>query len=158
MQRWRLRRRLWQLIGQLRMTDPINWLAVLGAALAAFLVGALWYGLLFPKRWQKAAGLSDEALRGGPPMAVVFTLTILLELAMAAMLGHNFARIGAATLTAKPHLYVMMSGGQALAFIIPALGVNYLYLRKRLSLFALDAAHWLLALLAMGAVFYLAGR
>ncbi len=37
----------------------INWLAVLLGALAFFAVGALWYGVLFAKAWQKAAGLSD---------------------------------------------------------------------------------------------------
>mgnify|MGYP000377311663 CR=1 FL=1 len=42
----------------------INWLAVLLGALAFFLVGAIWYGVLFAKAWQRAAGLSDEAIQG----------------------------------------------------------------------------------------------
>ena len=37
----------------------INWLAVVLGAVAFFLVGVIWYGMVFGKAWQKAAGLSD---------------------------------------------------------------------------------------------------
>jgi hypothetical protein len=40
--------------------NEINWLAVLVAGLAAFLLGGLWYGPLFSKPWIKAQGWSDE--------------------------------------------------------------------------------------------------
>ena len=35
-----------------------------------------------------------------------------------------FARVGAETLAAKPWLYFMMSGGLAIAFVIPALWIS----------------------------------
>ncbi len=40
----------------------INWLAVLLAALAGFIVGGLWYSVLFAKVWQREAGVTDEQL------------------------------------------------------------------------------------------------
>jgi hypothetical protein len=129
----------------------IDLLTVLLAAVAAFAVGAVWYGLLFAKAWQSAVGLSDETLKSGN-MPLIFGLTLLFELLMAIALGHNFAR----TLP-PPHVKMMMATGFALAFIIPALGVNYLYQRKSGALFLIDAGHWLAALAAMGGVFVAMG-
>ena len=34
----------------------VNWLAVIAAALSMFVIGGLWYGPLFAKPWQRAAG------------------------------------------------------------------------------------------------------
>lgn len=48
------------------LLDHINWVGSLVAALAAFLVGAVWYSpLLFARPWQRALGLSDDDLRNG---------------------------------------------------------------------------------------------
>lgn len=42
----------------------MNWLAIIVAALANFLLGGLWYSpILFGKRWQKENNLSDEDLK-----------------------------------------------------------------------------------------------
>ncbi len=127
---------------------PVNWLAVLVAAFAAFAVGAIWYGALFSKAWQRATGFSDAEVKG-ISTAAIFGATFLLELISAAMLGHFYARV----MPSKPFIYLMMSCGLAIAFIIPAMAVNYIHLRKSWQLFAIDAVHWLVAYAAMGAVF-----
>jgi len=41
----------------------INWLAVLSAGLIAFLVGAVWYTVLFGKLWVKLHGFSEAKLK-----------------------------------------------------------------------------------------------
>jgi hypothetical protein len=38
----------------------VNWLAVLLAALAGFVVGGIWYGPIMGKRWMGAVGLTEE--------------------------------------------------------------------------------------------------
>ena len=43
----------------------ISWLGVLLAALATFVVGGLWYSVLFAKVWQREAGVTDEQLKRG---------------------------------------------------------------------------------------------
>ena len=49
----------------------VNWLAVLAAAISAFLLGGLWYSpALFGKAWQRGAGLTDEQLKGGNPAKI----------------------------------------------------------------------------------------
>jgi len=128
------------------MNDFALWPVLAGAA-AFFAVGALWYGLLFSKPWQRAAGLSNTQLREGN-MAVIFGLTLAFEMLIAMVLWHLLVR------TDPPAFVVMMMAvGFAGGVMIPAIGINYLYLRKPLALFLIDAGHFLTGMAAMGAVF-----
>ena len=58
----------------------INWLAVLAAAFATFMLGGAWYTALFGKAWMKAHGY-DEAtmkdLQARRPPPVFFTMMIV---------------------------------------------------------------------------------
>ena len=93
-----------------------------------------------------------------PPHRIDFSLKrVVLLLVTATMLGHMFARVGAATLDAKPWLYFMMSGGLATAFVIPALWISFSHIRVPTRVAVIDAGYWLAAYLAMGLVFFLAG-
>ncbi|BDW81615.1 hypothetical protein MACH24_10530 [Erythrobacter sp. Dej080120_24] len=130
------------------MNDFALWPVLAGTA-AFFVVGAIWYGVLFGKAWQRAAGLSDEAVQGGN-MALIFGLTFLFEMLIAMVLWHLIARTGAA-----PHVVMMMSVGFALGIMAPAIGINYLYQRKSGLLFAIDVGHFVLGMAAMGGVFLL---
>lgn len=128
------------------MNDFALWPVLAGTA-AFFAVGALWYGALFPKAWQRAAGLSDADLKRGK-MGLIFGLTFAFEMLVAMVLWHLLAR------TDPPSFVVMMMAvGFAVGVMIPAVGINYLYLRKPLALFLIDAGHLLCGMAAMGAVF-----
>ena len=127
----------------------INWLAVLLGALAFFLVGAIWYGVLFSKAWQKAAGMSDEKIQSGN-MALIFGLTFLAELVISLTLWHGIARSGA-----SDRAVMMMALGFGATIMVPAIGINYLYLRKTLAHFLIDAGHFIVGMTAMGGVFLL---
>jgi hypothetical protein len=87
----------------------------------------------------------------------IAALSAALLLVTATMLGHMFARIGADTLAAKPWLYFMMSGGLALAFVIPALWISFSHIRVPTRVALIDAGYWLAAYLVMGLVFFLRG-
>ena len=127
----------------------INWLAVLLGALAFFLVGAIWYGVLFSKAWQKAAGMSDEKIQS-VNMALIFGLTFLAELVISLTLWHGIARSGA-----SDRAVMMMAVGFGAMIMVPAIGINYLYLRKTLAHFLIDAGHFIVGMTAMGGVFLL---
>jgi hypothetical protein len=128
------------------MSDFALWPVLAGTA-AFFAVGALWYGVLFPKAWQRAAGLSDADLARGN-MGLIFGLTFAFEMLIAMVLWHLLAR------TDPPAFVVMMMAtGFAVGVMIPAVGINYLYLRKSLTHFLIDAGHFLFGMAAMGAVF-----
>lgn len=68
-------------------SGSINVWAVLAAAVANFIIGGLWYSpALFGKVWQRANGFSDADLRKGSP-AVIFGLSFVFCLIMAANLA-----------------------------------------------------------------------
>ena len=125
----------------------VNWLAVLLGAAAFFAVGALWYTALFGKAWQRAAGLSAEQLQGAN-MPLIFGLAFLLELVVAWTLGHQFART-----SPSPRGMMMIATGFGATLMTPAIGISYLFLRKPLKLFLIDAGHFIVGMAAMGAVF-----
>ncbi|MEM7665878.1 MAG: DUF1761 domain-containing protein [Pseudomonadota bacterium] len=130
------------------MNDFALWPVLAGAA-AFFVVGAIWYGVIFGKAWQKAAGMSDEDVQGGN-MALIFGLTFLFEMLIAMVLWHLLARTNP-----EPHVVMMMAVGFAVGVMIPAVGVHYLYLRKTFTHFLIDAGHMITGMAAMGGVFLL---
>ncbi|WP_086736930.1 DUF1761 domain-containing protein [Erythrobacter colymbi] len=128
------------------MSDFALWPVLAGTA-AFFIVGALWYGVIFAAPWQRAAGLSNTQLREGN-MGVIFALAFLFEMLIAMVLWHLLARTDP-----KPFVVMMMAVGFAGGVMIPAIGINYLFLRKPLGLFLIDAGHFLVGMAAMGGVF-----
>ena len=134
---------------------PVNWLAVVLAAVLAFAAGGLWYGPLFGRAKLEEVGPGGLAARRDP--ARTLGLTFALLLVSAGMMGHMFARIDAATLAAKPWLYFMMSSGLAVSFVIPALWISYTHQRVSTRMALIDAGYWVLAYLAMGAAFWVLG-
>lgn len=130
----------------------MNWIAVLLAAAAGFVIGGVWYGPLFGKAWQRESGLSDEAIKG-VNMTRIFALVAALNVVSAVVLGHVLATYG------HPGVYVstIVGGGIGLGFIATSLGINYLFALKSLKLYLIDACYWTLIYAAMGAIFGLLG-
>ena len=126
----------------------MNWLAVVGAALAGFVIGGLWYGPLLGKVWQRESGLSDEALKNGN-MLQIFGTTFVLNLVAAFILGHVMATYGHPGL----HVAAMIGFGVGLGFVATSVGVNYLFARKSLKLFLIDGGYWTVVYTVMGAIF-----
>ena len=126
----------------------MNWIAVIGAALAGFVIGGLWYGPLFSKVWQRESGLTDEQLKGAN-MAQIFGLTFVLNLVASFILGHVMDTYQHPGL----HISAMIGFGIGLGFIATSIGVNYLFARKSLKLFLIDGGYWTVVYTVMGAIF-----
>ena len=126
----------------------ISWAATLIAAIAGFAVGGLWYGPLFGKPWQREAGLSDERIKSSN-MPLIFGATFVLNLIASYVLGHILSTYG------RPGLYTstLVGFGVGLGPIATAIGVNYLFSRKSLKLFLIDAGYWTVIYTVMGAIF-----
>jgi hypothetical protein len=130
---------------------PVNLLAVVLGAVAFFAVGMVWYTVLFGKAWQKASGMT-EGKQQGSNMAMIFGLSFLFELLIATMLGHQFAMTDPSD-KAK----MMIAIGTGAFIMVPAIGINYLYLRKTAAHFFIDAGHFIVGMAAMGTVFVALG-
>lgn len=123
----------------------VNLLAVLVAALAAFIVGGLWYGPLFGKRWQREAEIGDEQLKQVSP-AKVFGLTLVLALIA--------AYVFAVHLGPQPGLAFAAGRGFVVGvfFVATAFAINYLFAQRSLPLFLIDAGYNVLFFTAIGTV------
>jgi hypothetical protein len=110
-----------------------NLWAVIAAAVSSFVLGGLWYSpLLFGRAWQRATGLSDSQLQGGN-MALIFGLSLLLSL----IASFVFAMF----LGPRPPLALGLGAGfsAGLCWVSASFGINYLFERKSLKLFLINA-------------------
>lgn len=125
---------------------PVNWLAVALAAVIALAIGTIRYGAIFRNGRQLLPG---KLQRFGSYIAIGIVFLI-----SAIMLGHAYARIGSDTLTAKPWLYFMQSGGIALAFVMPSVWLTHFQNKTEPVRRLADCLFWLISYLAMGFVFW----
>ena len=128
--------------------DHISWLAVALGTLAFFAVGALWYGVLFGKPWQRETGITEPP--NGAGVARVMGFTLLAEFIVVLTLGHQFAFSDP-----SDRGKMMIATGYGLAIMTPAIAINDLHQRKSLKLFLIDASHFVVGMAAVGAVFVL---
>ena len=124
----------------------INYLAVIAAAIAAFITGAIYYGVL-SKPWMRAAGVAPEDARFGPAL---FAVTLVCQLVMAFVLAGVIGHLGENAVTLRNGL---ISGAFVWAgFMVTTMTINHRYQNASWSLTLIDGVHWLLVALVMGAV------
>lgn len=125
--------------------STLNWLAIFTAALVSFVVGGLWYSpLLFGRAWMAENGFSDDDLRGN--MGRVFTLSFVLALIIAVNLA---AFLGPEATFA----WGLTAGALAgIGWVAAAIGILYLFERKSLRLFAINAGYHAVTFTLMGGI------
>lgn len=126
--------------------SDINWLAVVVAVVASFVVGSLWYGaLLFQKPWMQASGMTFEKGKQGN-MPLIFGGTAVLNLLIAVAIA----------LLAGPHAGWKMGLHtglfSALFFVATSLGVTYLFEQRPLKLWLINTGYQVVIFAAMGAI------
>ena len=123
--------------------ETINYWAVVVAALTAFITGGLWYALLFEKSWMKENNFDEETLKKGNMGKIfggAFIFSLIISFALALFLGpERNAMIGA---TAG-----FMAG---LFWVAAAMGITYLFERKSLKLFFINAGYHVITFTIMG--------
>lgn len=127
----------------------INWLAVLLAAAAAWITGAVWYATL-AKPWAAAQGRTMEEIKAAGTPVVPYAITFGCELVMAFVLAGSVGHLGPGQVTLRNSLisaFFLWVG-----FVLPTVAVNNMFGARRPMLTAIDAGHWLAVLLVMGAV------
>ena len=128
----------------------VNYLAVFVAAVAGWLVGAVWYGVL-SKPWVAAQGKTMEGLKqeAGKRLAFLpFVLVFISNLIMAMMLYGIMKHVGPFTIRAG-----LISGALIwFGFVGTTMAANNAFQGRKPMLTVIDAGHWLAVLLVIGAI------
>jgi hypothetical protein len=124
-----------------------NYLAILTATVSTFMLGGLWYSpRLFGRAWMQEMGFTDESLKAKGDVGRIMGISFVLELIMAFNL--------AAFIGPKASLGFGLFAGAAAGFgwVALSLGVTYLFERKPLRLFLINAGYHGVAFTVMGAI------
>lgn len=155
---------------------PLNWYMLFIAAFIPMIVGAIWYGPIFGKKWMNVNGFSEEDLKGGN-MVLILGLSYLFSVFMAfAVTGIAIHQTGAFQMMAPD---IMESGSQAqqlfndlmaqygdryrsfghgalhggflaAIFVFPMIAINALFERRGWAYIGIHSGYWFVTLLLMG--------
>jgi uncharacterized protein DUF1761 len=135
------------------MMHSVNWISVLAAAVAAWLFGAVYYTAL-ANAWHAAQGKTleqckaENAGKSGAAKAAPFILSFVAELIMGWALYGLLFHMSMFTLRAGA-----ISGAALwLGFVLTTIAVNNAYVGRKVMLTVIDSAHWLGALIIIGAI------
>jgi hypothetical protein len=122
----------------------LNWLAIVVAAVSAFILGGLWYSpLLFAKRWMKETGITEESTKN-TNMIKIFGLSFILSLIASFFLAMF---IGAGAGAAFGTLAGFMAG---VGWVFTFMGIIYLFESKTLAHFLINSLYSVASLTLMG--------
>ncbi|HEV3373712.1 MAG TPA: DUF1761 domain-containing protein [Xanthobacteraceae bacterium] len=135
----------------------LNYLAILIAAIVAWVAGAVWY-MSLGKIWTAAQGMTPEQMhanRNRPGAYLPFIYVFLAELVMAWVLAGLMGHLGAGQVTL---VNGVISGAFCwLGFVITTLVPNVTFSMRDKRLIWIDGGHWLIVLALMGAIIGLMG-
>ena len=123
--------------------SPVNYLAVIAAAASSFMLGALWYGPLFKIAWCKEAGIDPDSKPSHP--GVVFSAAFVFSL-LAAYVFAVFLGVKPVSDAVGVGLIV------GVCWVATSFGINYLFARRSLKLWLIDAGYHTLQFALYGLV------
>ena len=134
---------------------PVNYWAILLAAIANMVLGFVWYGPLFGKTWMKLSGINMEKIdtqKTKTNMNIGYALAFIGSLLMAYVLEHSIVFAGAYLDVSG--LFAGMMGGfwSWLGFIAPVTLGSVLWEGKPWKLWILMNGYYLISLLLMGSI------
>jgi hypothetical protein len=132
------------------MDVPVNYFAVVASAIAAMVLGYLWFGPLFGKQWAHMSGVSMERMQKGGMSSylIMFAGALLMAFVMSHSLIFASSYLGEVGISAG-----LMSGfWNWLGFVAPvSLGI-VLWESKPWKLWAINAGYYLVVLCVMGII------
>lgn len=125
----------------------MNWLAIICAAGAYWVLGAVWYMALFGKIW--AAGIEQHGVklqRSG--MAAKMVGNFIGNLVAAVIMARLIARTGMADMMHG----LKLGAGVGVGFSATALSIQYLWESKPLKVWLIDASYHVFGCVLLGAI------
>jgi hypothetical protein len=129
----------------------VNYLAVLVAAVASWIMGFAWNGVV-GKQWMGALGWTEaDRPKSVPvgPLTTTFIAELVMAVLVAGLIGH-FGQVGVRN-------GIIIGASCWLAFVVPPTVVNYAFQKRPVKLTIIDSGHWLAVLLVQGTVIGLFG-
>ncbi len=127
----------------------INYLAVLCAAVAAWVFGAIWY-MALGSPWKAALGWTSDQIKTTKPQVPIgpMIVSFVAEVLMATVLAVFIYAAGQPT-----YAHGAMMGVHCwLGFVVTTVAVNNVYPGRKIMLTVIDSAHWLGVLVIEGIV------
>jgi biotin transporter BioY len=125
----------------------MNWLAVICAAVAYWILGWLWYSALFGKIW--IAGLEQHGVKlekGG--MAQKMIGTFIANLVASVIMMRLIARTGIMDLAHG----LKLGAGVGVGFSATAITIQYLWESKPFKVWLIDASYHFFGCILLGAI------
>lgn len=133
---------------------PVNYLAILVAAIASMFIGFLWYGPVFGKPWMAMMGITKEQVEKAKKSSMTkqYVIMFIGSLIMAWVLAH--ALIFAATYLQVTGVAAGLEAGffNWLGFIAPVMLGSVLWEGKSWKLWFLNVMYYLVTLCVMGVI------
>lgn len=130
----------------------MNYYAIPIAALASFLFGGVWYGVL-SKPWLDAVGKTEADIRAasaGYPIPPAFVIAIVSQLVMAWVLAGLIGHLGQNQVKISNGL--ISAAFVWIGFVATTLATNHGFQGQRVKLTLIDGGHWLGVLLIQGLI------
>jgi surface polysaccharide O-acyltransferase-like enzyme len=124
-----------------------NYLAVAVCAAAYWLLGGLWYGLLFSQRWMALENITIEqgkSMNSALPYVVTFVLDLLIAYVLAQLCSWRNANTAGRGAAIGVLLWV--------GIVAPITYTTYMYEMRSKELFAINEIYPLVGLCLMGAI------
>lgn len=126
----------------------MNWLAILAAGAAYWVLGMLWYSFLFSKPWRADIQAHGVKVGGGGGMALKLIVTFVCNLIAAAVLARLFQKLMIVDLLRG----IKWGVGAGVGFSATALSINYVWQSPPVRLWLIDAGYHIVGCIIMGAI------
>ena len=122
-------------------------MAILAAGVAAWVFGAIWYGIL-GKPYQRALGLNPDDCKDKKMPVLPMIAAFVAALVMSAVLYQLLTNLGVSGIW--PSMVAGFTVG--VGFVLTTVLVNNMFQQKSFALTVIDGGHWVLALVIEAAV------
>lgn len=127
----------------------VSWLGIFVAVVTAMIIGSVWYGPLFGKKWMKLVGLKRGQSSPAGPMLIMLGLAVIQSFVLAHFIAYvqyfypDYSNLSVGLLTG---LWAFIG------FILPVLVSNAVFAKGSMELLKINLGNQLITLLAIGAI------
>jgi len=140
------------------MEVNVNYLAIVVAAVASMVVGFVWYGVLFKKRWMSLMGITSDSMANMKMTAnQAYMWQFVASLVMAYVLAHSLLFANAYLNVGAIQAGVMVGFWNWFGFVAPVTIGIVLWENKPWTLWFLNVSNYLVSLIVMGVILSLWG-